>query len=79
METRGIFIESDIDIFVAARTIAGPWQSSASIKEASYALGTRFRAGGYDLNADNTPNTGHDTLSFYAPTGASVTVTAPPE
>ncbi|MCB9661285.1 MAG: hypothetical protein H6726_26790 [Sandaracinaceae bacterium] len=78
VETRGIFIESDIDIFVAARTIAGPWQSSASIKEASYALGTRFRAGGYNLNADNTPNTGHDTLSFYAPTGASVTVTAPP-
>jgi hypothetical protein len=78
VETRGVFVESDTDVFVAARTIAGPWQSSASIKEASFALGTRFRAGGYALNGTNNANTGHDTLSFYAPPGATVTVTAPP-
>lgn len=80
VETRGVFIEADNDLFVATRMITGPWQDSASIKESSFALGTRFRAGGYALNRLNGPsslNTGHDMLSVYAPTGASVTFTAP--
>ncbi len=77
VETRGVFIEADNDLFVATRMITGPWQDSASIKESSFALGTRFRAGGYALNGLNNPNTGHDMISVYAPTGASVTFTAP--
>ncbi|MBK8590151.1 MAG: hypothetical protein IPN77_13665 [Sandaracinaceae bacterium] len=77
VETRGVFIEADNDLFVATRMITGPWQDSASIKESSFALGTRFRAGGYALNALSNPNTGHDMISVYAPTGASVTFTAP--
>ncbi|MBK6809238.1 MAG: hypothetical protein IPG81_10120 [Sandaracinaceae bacterium] len=43
VETRGVFIEADNDLFVATRMITGPWQDSASIKESSFALGTRFR------------------------------------
>jgi cysteine-rich repeat protein len=77
VETRGVFVEADNDLFVATRMITGPWQDSASIKESSFALGTRFRAGGYALNGLNNPNTGHDMISVYAPTGASVTFTAP--
>jgi len=77
-ETRGIFIEaSSSELIVDHREILGPWQSSSTIKASSYSLGTRFRLGGYNLNASNTSGTGYDYASLYAPFGATVTLTAP--
>jgi cysteine-rich repeat protein len=79
IQSNGIFIEaSSGELIVDHREIQGPWQSSSTIKSGSYSLGTRFRAAGYALNQTNNPNTGHDYISVYAPTGATVTFTAPP-
>jgi cysteine-rich repeat protein len=77
-ETRGIFIEaSSSELIVDHREIVGPWQSSSTIKASSYSLGTRFRLGGYNLNGNNTTDTGFDYASVYAPFGGTVTLTAP--
>jgi hypothetical protein len=79
IETRGIFIDaSSAELVVDHRRIAGPWQSSSTIKNSTTGLGTRFRLGGYNLNGTNTADTGYDYASVYAPFGATVTFTAPP-
>lgn len=79
IEERGIFIEaSSSELIVNHRLIVGPWQSSSTIKNANYALGTRFRLGAYNLNRDGTADTGFDYASVYAPFGGTVTFTAPP-
>jgi cysteine-rich repeat protein len=79
IQSNGIFVEaSSGELIVDHREIRGPWQSSSTIKSSSYSLGTRFRAAGYALNQTNNPDTGHDYISVYAPTGATVTFTAPP-
>jgi|GEM_PF-1375937 len=78
VEKRGIFITADrADLSVVQRFVVGPWNSSATIKESTSSLGTRFRLGGYVLDALNTPNTGHDIVSVYAPFGATVVVDPP--
>lgn len=78
-ETRGIFIEaSSSELIVDHREIVGPWQSSSTIKASSYGLGTRFRMGGYNLNAVGSTGTGYDYASVYAPFGGTITFTAPP-
>jgi cysteine-rich repeat protein len=78
-ETRGVFVVADApQLSVVAREISGPWNSSATIKDHNTALGTRFRVGGYTLDeAGSFPTTGHDVVIFYAPLGATVTVTPP--
>lgn len=77
-EKRGIFVVSNrADLSVTQRFVVGPWNSSATIKEATSALGTRFRAGGYVLDGVNTQNTGHDVVSLYSPFGATVVVDPP--
>ncbi len=82
VETRGIFVEaSTAELSVSSRLIVGPWQSSASIKEASFGLGTRFRVAGYNLNRNSSGSvgyTGYDSISVYSPVGATVTIEAPP-
>jgi cysteine-rich repeat protein len=79
IEQRGIFIEADTpDLIVVHRLIQGPWQSSSTIKNANQALGTRFRLGAYNLNGNNSSDTGFDSVSIYAPFGAEVVLTAPP-
>ena len=78
-EQRGVFVVADSDgLTVVTREITGPWNNSATIKDHNTALGTRFRAGGYTLNATNTATTGIDVVMLYAPLGATVTVTPPP-
>jgi cysteine-rich repeat protein len=77
-EQRGIFVQADSEALgVTRRLIVGPWQASASIKDAARSLGQRFRLGGYSLNATNTTDTGFDMVSVYAPSGATVTLKAP--
>ncbi|MFO0561507.1 MAG: hypothetical protein U0269_26085 [Polyangiales bacterium] len=81
VQSNGIFISaSSGELIVDHREIQGPRQSSSTVKSGSYSLGTRFRAAGYALNrnAGAGTNTGHDYVSVYAPTGATVTFTAPP-
>jgi cysteine-rich repeat protein len=79
VQANGIFVEaSSGELIVDHREIQGPWQSSSTVKSGSYSLGTRFRAAGYSLNQTSNPNSGHDYISVYAPTGATVTFTAPP-
>jgi MYXO-CTERM domain-containing protein len=78
-EQRGIYIEASSDALnVTRRLIVGPWQSSASIKDNTRSLGRRFRLAGYSLNGPNTPDTGFDHVSIYAPTGGTVSIQAPP-
>ncbi|MEZ4286764.1 MAG: hypothetical protein R3A47_01165 [Polyangiales bacterium] len=80
IESRGVFIQANGDLGVASRTSAGPWQSSALIKESGAAQGQRFRLGGYALNRENyttAGDSGMDVVAVYAPTGAVVTFTAP--
>ena len=77
-EYRGIFVVADRpDLSVVQRFVVGPWNSSATIKESTSSLGTRFRLGGYVLDRLSTPNTGHDVVSIYAPYGATVTLDPP--
>ena len=78
-ETRGIFIEaSSAELIVNHRLVVGPWQSSTTIKNATYALGQRFRLGSYNLNNNSSAGTGFDYTAVYAPFGGTVTFTAPP-
>jgi len=79
-EQRGAFIVADSpSVVVEQRLTAFSWQSSATLKTHTTGLGTRFRAGAFSLNsAANGDGTGYDFLAFYAPTGATITVTAPP-
>jgi len=78
-ETRGLFIEaSSAELIVNHRLIVGPWQSSSTIKNATYALGQRFRLGSYNLNNNSSTDTGFDYTAVYAPFGGTVTFTAPP-
>ncbi len=77
-EKHGIFVVSNrADLSVTQRFVVGPWNSSATVKEATSALGTRFRAGGYVLDGVNTQNTGHDVVSLYSPFGATVVIDPP--
>ena len=78
-ESRGLFIEaSSSELIVNHRLIVGPWQSSSTIKNATYALGQRFRLGSYNLNGNNSTGTGFDYTAVYAPFGGTVTFNAPP-
>jgi cysteine-rich repeat protein len=79
-ENRGMFIVADSpSLIVEQRVTAASWQASATMKSHVVGLGTRFRAGSFPLNIQNTNDgTGYDFLAFYAPTGTNVTVTAPP-
>jgi len=79
-ETRGIFVDaSSAELIVEHRRIAGPWQSSSTIKNSTTGLGIRFRLAGYNLNGNSgSPDTGYDYASVYAPFGGMVTFTAPP-
>jgi cysteine-rich repeat protein len=78
-EQRGIFVvSSDQDTIVDRRLYQSFEQSSETVKRSSVSLGTRFRLGGYSLNGANFANSGYDYVSVYAPTGATVTLTAPP-
>lgn len=77
-EQRGVFVVADSEgLTVVTRTITGPWNNSATIKDHNTALGTRFRAGGYTLNATSAGITGVDVVMLYAPLGATITVTPP--
>lgn len=78
-EARGTFIvASSSALTVDQRVTALYWQSSSSVKSNVVGLGKRFRAGAYTLNSANGDGTGYDFLSFYAPTAATIVVTAPP-
>ena len=78
--SQGLFLQSATTSLIPdERMTAKYWQSSATIKPSTVALGTRFRAGGFSLNAANgTDGTGWDYVFAYAPTAANVTVAAPP-
>ncbi|MFT7579596.1 MAG: hypothetical protein ACI9MR_001262, partial [Myxococcota bacterium] len=79
VEKRGAFIVADgPGLSVVQRELSGPWNHSASIKNATFSLGTRFRVGGYALDRSSNAESGFDVVSLYAPFGASVTITAPP-
>ncbi|MFO0558654.1 MAG: hypothetical protein U0269_11625 [Polyangiales bacterium] len=78
-EQRGIFVVStDQDTIVDRRLFQSAEQSSETVKRASISLGTRFRVGGYSLNNTGVGDTAYDYVSVFAPTGATVTFTAPP-
>ena len=77
-EDRAIIIVADTPhLSVSHRLIVGVWQTSGFIKPAEVALGTRFRSAGFSLNFGGS-DSGHDVLLIAAPTGANVTLTAPP-
>lgn len=79
VEQRGIYVEADQEsLNVVHRRNVGNEQSSASIKDHTRALGRRFRLGGYALNATGGVDAPYDIMSVYAPTGATITVSAPP-
>lgn len=84
-EQRGTFIVANSSsLLVDQRITASNWMSSSTVKNHVVGLGTRFRAGGFSLNQDNTSvlgmtdGTGYDFLAFFAPEAANITVTAPP-
>ncbi|MBK9266383.1 MAG: thrombospondin type 3 repeat-containing protein [Polyangiaceae bacterium] len=81
VDQRGIeVVASSPDLIVDQRLVADFWQSSSTVKSNVVGLGTRFRAGGYALNTDvgAGDGTNYDFLSFFAPTGATITIEAPP-
>ncbi|MET0340496.1 MAG: Ig-like domain-containing protein, partial [Polyangiales bacterium] len=79
VEPRGVFLVADSpDLTVDHREVFDSEQYSETIKRHSIALGTRFRLAGYALNGEGRPNAGIDAVLIYAPTGASVTLRAPP-
>ncbi|HEX5657054.1 MAG TPA: Ig-like domain-containing protein [Polyangiales bacterium] len=74
----GVFLVSDApDLTVDHRETFDQEQYSETIKRDTIALGTRFRLGSYSLNREGRPNAGVDAALVYAPTGATVTLTAP--
>ncbi len=77
--SQGLFLQStNATLIPDERVTATFWQSSATVKPSTVALGTRFRAGGYSLNlANGTDATGYDYVIVYAPTAANITATAP--
>lgn len=77
-EDRGIRVIADKPLSVVLRESAGPWMDAASSKGSLFALGRRFRVGGYALNQPNGRGEGFDVVSVYAPFGATVTMTPPP-
>jgi cysteine-rich repeat protein len=78
-EQDGVFLVADSeDLTVDHRETFGEEQYSETIKRSSIALGTRFRLGGYSLNGEGFPDAGIDAALIYAPTAATVTLTAPP-
>lgn len=81
VEQRGIFVEAESDdLTVTHRRDGGNEQASETIKDHTRALGTRFRLGSYSLNGlVGSLDTPYDIVSIYSPTGASVTITAPPD
>jgi cysteine-rich repeat protein len=75
----GVFLVSDAPaLTVDHREVFGEEQYSETIKADTLSLGTRFRLGGYSLNRELRTNAGVDAAMIYAPTGATVTLTAPP-
>ena len=77
-EQRGVFVVADgPGLSVVTREITGPWNNSETVKDHNTALGTRFRVGGYTLDATQSADTGHDVIMLYAPLGATITVTPP--
>jgi cysteine-rich repeat protein len=75
----GVFFVSDApDLTVDHRETFGEEQYSETVKRDTIALGTRFRLGSYSLNRELRPNAGVDAVMIYAPTGGTVTLTAPP-
>ncbi|MDB4975717.1 MAG: internalin, partial [Myxococcaceae bacterium] len=78
-ESRGVFLVADSpNLTVDHRETFDQEQYSETIKRSAIALGSRFRLGGYSLNLEQRPLAGVDSVLIYAPTGASVTLTAPP-
>ena len=78
---RGVEVVANTsELIVDQRQVATFWQSSSTVKSNVIGLGTRFRAGGFASNADNGggDGTGYDFVSMFAPTGATITLTAPP-
>ncbi len=74
----GVFLVSeDPALTVDHRETFGEEQYSETIKRDTIALGSRFRLAGYSLNRAGKPNAGVDAALIYAPTGATVTLTAP--
>jgi cysteine-rich repeat protein len=75
----GVFLVSDApDLTVDHREVFGEEQYSETIKRDTIALGTRFRLAGYSLNRELRTNAGVDAVLVYAPTGAALTLSAPP-
>lgn len=79
-EERGVFLVADgPDLTVDHRETFSSEQYSETLKRDSFALGTRFRLAGYSLNGAGGGNmAGMDAVLVYAPTGATVTLSAPP-
>ncbi|MEY4512016.1 MAG: hypothetical protein RLZZ450_4138, partial [Pseudomonadota bacterium] len=78
-EQKGVYLEADSpDLTVDHRETYDSEQYSETIKRDSIALGSRFRLGGYTLNREGRPNAGIDAVLIYAPTGGTITLTAPP-
>ncbi|MET0287747.1 MAG: Ig-like domain-containing protein [Polyangiales bacterium] len=75
----GVFLVSDAPaITVDHRETFDQEQYSETIKRDTIALGSRFRLGSYSLNlTGGRVATGVDAVMIYAPTGATVTLTAP--
>ncbi|MEZ4249457.1 MAG: DUF4215 domain-containing protein, partial [Polyangiales bacterium] len=78
-QNRGVFIVADQqDLTVDHRETFDSEQYSETIQRHTIALGQRFRLAGYSLNREGVTQANRDIAVIYAPTGATVTLTAPP-